>query len=127
METEKVIVMDIDGCLCETKTFEIEYYELKPNRLVLERLREYRENGFYIILFTGRNMRTYNCNLGKINAITAKEIFNWLDKYQIPYDEIYFGKPWCGFQGFYVDDKAIRPDEFVLKNYKEIIKLIKQR
>ena len=69
-------------------------------------------------------MNTYNNNLGRINAHTAKIVLEWLDKHEIPYDEIYFGKPWCGFKGFYVDDKTIRPSEFISKSYKEIIKLL---
>ena len=59
--------------------------------------------------------------MGKINAVTAKEVFKWLEKYDVPYDEIYFGKPWCGINGFYVDDKSIRPDEFINSNYEEIM------
>ena len=38
-------------------------------------------------------------------------IVNWLNKHDVPFDEIHIGKPWCGDDGFYVDDKAIRPDE----------------
>jgi capsule biosynthesis phosphatase len=34
------------------------------------------------------------------------------------------GKPWCGEEGFIVDDKAIRPDEFVNHDYEYIKKLI---
>jgi capsule biosynthesis phosphatase len=34
-------------------------------------------------------------------------------------------KPWCGFEGFYIDDKAIRPSEFISKSYEEIIDLLK--
>ena len=48
--------------------------------------------GFYIILNTSRNMRTYNGNIGLINKNTAK--VHYLEKYDIPYDEIYYGKPW---------------------------------
>ena len=68
-------------------------------------------------------MNTYENNLGKINANTAKIIFKWLDEHGVPHDEIIFGKPWCGFKGFYVDDRAIRPDEFLSRNYDEIISL----
>ncbi|HFM3427384.1 TPA: capsular biosynthesis protein, partial [Escherichia coli] len=45
------------------------------------------------------------------------------EKNNVPYDEIYVGKPWCGHEGFYVDDKAIRPNEFVNLSYNEIKKL----
>jgi len=118
------LVVDIDGVLSEKKKEGQEYADLKPNRQVLDKLREYKRKGFYIILYTSRNMNTYNNNLGKINAHTAKIILDWLYKYEIPYDEIYFGKPWCGFKGFCIDDKTIRPSEFISKSYEEIIKLL---
>ena len=34
-------------------------------------------------------------------------------KWEIPYDEILYGKPWPGHMGFYVDDRTVRPDEFL--------------
>ena len=54
----------------------------------------------------------------------AAFIVNWLNKHDVPFDEIHIGKPWCGDDGFYVDDKAIRPDEFARLSYEEIRKLI---
>jgi capsule biosynthesis phosphatase len=122
---DKVIVMDIDGTLCEKKNDRQTYLEVKPNDLVLFKLRKYVEQGFYIILFTSRNMKTHQGNIGRINANTAKLLFEWLDKHDVPYDEIHFGKPWCGKSGFYVDDKAIRPNEFLKYSYEEIIKLLR--
>ncbi len=65
-------------------------------------------------------MRTYDGNVGKINIHTLPTIIEWLDKHAVPYDEIHVGKPWCGFEGFYIDDKAIRPSEFVNLSYDEI-------
>ncbi|HAN2428273.1 TPA: capsular biosynthesis protein, partial [Escherichia coli] len=55
--------------------------------------------------------------------VTLPIIVEWLEKNNVPYDEIYVGKPWCGHEGFYVDDKAIRPNEFVNLSYNEIKKL----
>jgi capsule biosynthesis phosphatase len=118
---DKVIIMDIDGTLCETKPSGKEYIDLMPVPDVLKKLLEYRDKGFYIILNTARQMRTHQGNIGRINAVTAKTLFEWLDKHNIPYDEIHFGKPWCGHGGFYVDDKAIRPDEFLKLSYEEIL------
>ena len=69
-------------------------------------------------------MRTYDGNLGLINANTSKKLILWLEKYKIIYDEIYFGKPWPGEGGFYVDDRTIRPSEFIKLSYKEINKLL---
>jgi capsule biosynthesis phosphatase len=107
------IVMDIDGTLCPIKKSGEEYIDLVPYKKVVDRLCEYRQNGAYIILYTSRNMKTYEKNIGLINANTAKVLLNWLDKWNIPYDEIVYGKPWAGENGFYVDDRAIRPDEFL--------------
>lgn len=124
IESEKVIVMDIDGTLCEIKSKEQSYLEVVPKYNILKKLKNMKEQGFYIILYTSRQMRTYEGNIGKINANTGKVLFQWLEKYDIPFDEIYFGKPWCGKNGFYVDDKAIRPSEFEKLNYDEILALL---
>ncbi|HGZ0726786.1 TPA: capsular biosynthesis protein, partial [Escherichia coli] len=56
---------------------------------------------------------------------TLPIIISWLNANNIPYDEIYVGKPWCGHEGFYIDDKAIRPSEFINKSYEEIIELLR--
>lgn len=123
---EKVIVIDIDGTICNIKSSEQHYSEIQPVKSVITKLIEYKEKGFYIILFTSRQMRTYQGNIGKINAHTAKVLFNWLEKYKVPYDEIHFGKPWCGKNGFYVDDRTIRPKEFLELSYNEIVELLKK-
>ena len=117
---DKVLVFDIDQTICEKKTPEKDYADLEPIQDVVEKLKEYKKNGFYIIFYTARNMRTFQGNVGKLNAVTLKKIIGWLDKHEIEYDEIHVGKPWAGKKGFYVDDRAIRPDEFVNLSYDEI-------
>jgi len=121
---DSAIVIDLDGTLCEKKGKDQEYIEVEPNAEVLKKLREYRELGFYIIIISARNMRTHEGNIGRINAETLKTIHEWLDRHDVPYDEIHIGRPWCGFNGFYVDDKTIRPDEFLNLSPEEIKKLI---
>ncbi|MDK9759434.1 capsular biosynthesis protein, partial [Vibrio sp. D173a] len=59
-------------------------------------------------------------NVGKINIFTLPIITEWLDKDDVPYYEVLIGKPWCGKDGFYVDDRAIRPSEFSKKSKEEI-------
>jgi capsule biosynthesis phosphatase len=118
----KNIVIDIDKTL--TLGDNKDYSSVSPNLQVIEKLKEYKNNGFNIILFTSRNMRSHNNNIGKITAKTLPIIFKWLEKHQVPFDEIYVGKPWCGHEGFYVDDKAIRPSEFIDKTYEEITQLL---
>lgn len=121
---EKCLVLDLDGTLCPIKRVDQNYCDLVPVPEVFERLKQYKREGFHIILYTARNMRTHEGNLGKIMAHTAKSVLEWLDSHGVPYDEIHFGKPWAGRGGFYVDDKAIRPSEFIKLSYDEILQLV---
>ena len=121
---ERCIVMDVDGTLCLKKRPDQSYDEVAPNPPVVERLREYRQSGFYVILATSRNMNSYEGNIGLITANTAKILMAWLDRHDIPYDELHVGKPWAGKDGFYVDDKAVRPDEFTRLSYEEILAIV---
>lgn len=118
----KRIIMDLDETICTTENGD--YAGSTPKPEVIAKLREYREMGFQIAISTSRNMRTHDGNIGKINAKTLPIIIDWLAKHDVPYDEIYTAKPWCGTDGFYVDDRAIRPQEFANLSYEQIKKLI---
>lgn len=118
----KKIVIDLDDTI--SKTVNGDYKNSQPITEVIDLIRNYRENGFEIAISTSRNMRTFNGSIGKINAITLPIITEWLDTHNVPYDEIHIGKPWCGDGGFYVDDKAIRPSEFLKNSYEEILAII---
>ena len=115
--------MDLDNTITFTESGD--YKNAKPAPGIIEKLKEYKAQGFEIIISSSRNMRTYQGNIGKINANTLPIIIDWLNRYNVPYDEIYIGKPWCGEDGFYVDDRAIRPDEFIYLDYSRIRQLTK--
>ncbi len=106
-------ILDVDGTLCPIKKKDERYEDLVPYADMLEKLRYYKERGAKIVLFTSRNMNSYNGNIGLINKNTARILQEWLDKWDIPYDEIIYGKPWPGKKGFYIDDRTVRPDEFL--------------
>ena len=114
----KRLIIDLDDTI--SFTLDGDYRNARVNLPLVIKLREYQEEGFEIVIATSRNMRTFDGNIGKINANTLPIIIEWLEKHNVPYDEIITGKPWCGFDGFYVDDKAVRPDEFVELSYEEI-------
>ncbi|MGJ7475822.1 capsular biosynthesis protein [Pseudomonas fulva] len=116
--------MDLDDTICTT--VDGDYANSIPNHAVIAKLREYTIMGFTIAINTSRNMRTYSGDIGKINAHTLPIILKWLETHDVPYDEIVMAKPWCGMQGFYVDDKAIRPSEFINYSYDEIIALLEK-
>ncbi|MGM8898070.1 MULTISPECIES: HAD family hydrolase [unclassified Psychrobacter] len=118
----KRLIFDLDDTISFTTNGD--YPNAAPNHLLIKKMKEYKALGFEVIISTSRNMRTYEGNTGKINANTLPIIIDWLNKHEVPYDELYTGKPWCGFEGFYIDDKAIRPNEFTELSYTEITQLI---
>jgi len=119
----KRLVIDLDGTLTVDDPNK-SYAQKAPNPDVVARLREYHGAGFEIVIQTARNMRTHNNSVGKITAHTVPVIIEWLQRHDIPYDEIHVGKPWCGTEGFYVDDRSIRPDEFISMDREQIAALL---
>ncbi len=118
----KRLIVDLDGTITIADTSN--YREVSPNIEVINKLREYKKQGFLITISTARNMRTHEGNIGKINIHTLPLITEWLDKHDVPYDEVLVGKPWCGHEGFYIDDRAIRPSEFTTLSLNQINALI---
>ena len=55
---------------------------------------------------------------------TPEAVIDWLRRHDVPFDEIHVGKPWCGTEGFYVDDRAVRPSEFLSLSRGQIAALI---
>jgi capsule biosynthesis phosphatase len=117
------IVIDLDDTITINSSSEL-YPNKLPNIAVVEKLREYRRDGFKIVIFTARNQKTYDGNLGLRKLHTLPVILTWLKKHNVPFDEIRLEKPWCGDGGFYVDDKAIRPSEFLKLDYSAIKEIV---
>jgi len=120
----KKLIVDLDGTITQADTSD--YVNVSPNLAVIKQLRHYKELGYTITIHTARNMRTYEGNVGKINIHTLPIITAWLEKHDVPFDEVLVGKPWCGHEGFYIDDRAIRPSEFASLTGKEIDELLRK-
>jgi capsule biosynthesis phosphatase len=87
------ICLDIDGTIC-TGISEGRWYDaVEPFEGVVEFLQQLKAEGHYLILQTARHMRTCSANEGRVLAMGGKLLFDWLEKWKIPYDEVYFGKP----------------------------------
>ena len=124
MYEDLTFVFDVDGTLCPIKKEDERYEDLVPYPEMVEKIREYKRGGAKIVILTSRNMNSFNGNIGLINAKTAKILLAWLDKWEIPYDEIVYGKPWPGHHGFYVDDRTVRPSEFLDKSVEELDEIV---
>jgi len=126
IKSSKVVVFDVDGTLSLGNTNDNDYSTAQASQLMKAKLKLFKAEGYWIILYTSRNMRTYEGNIGSIIKHTAPILIKWLADYDIPYDELHFGKPWCGQDGFYVDDRAIRPREFLNNSIEQIYDLLKR-
>ena len=120
----KRLIVDLDNTICEA--IKGDYAAAIPKNDVINKLWDYKKQGFDIVISTSRNMRTYEGNVGKITVHTLPVIIEWLKEHKVPYDEIYVGKPWCGFDGFYIDDRSVRPREFATMEYDELMELMKR-
>ena len=108
----KLIVMDIDDTISFADTYsdpEI-YSEARPNEPILETMRKLDKEGYSFILFTSRGMISCNGDIEQADNKYRKQIETWLAKYEVPYKELIFGKP---YGILYVDDKAMTPDKFI--------------
>ncbi|MDZ5650605.1 capsular biosynthesis protein [Nitrospirillum sp. BR 11828] len=115
-----VLVVDVDGTLCPIKVAGQSYADIPPEPLLVGRLRELAAEGWRIILHSARGMRTHDGNLGTINLDTLPTLLDWLKRHEVPYHEVHMGKPWPGDNGFYIDDRAVRPREFLERSLAEL-------
>lgn len=118
------IVIDLDGTICPIKAKDGKYEELVPLPGAVEKMNDLKKNGFYIIISTARNMETQGANVGKVLRNIGKITLDWLDKYKIPYDEIYFGKPNAQV---YIDDRALRFSDWEKIDTNTLKQIAKER
>eukprot|EP00242_Pyramimonas_sp_CCMP2087_P001077 CAMPEP_0198228712 /NCGR_PEP_ID=MMETSP1445-20131203/113742_1 /TAXON_ID=36898 /ORGANISM="Pyramimonas sp., Strain CCMP2087" /LENGTH=419 /DNA_ID=CAMNT_0043909131 /DNA_START=99 /DNA_END=1355 /DNA_ORIENTATION=- len=97
---------DLDNTLVTHPTVAGDYSTCEPIPHMVKVVRDLHAAGHYIIISTARRMRTHNGNIGGVTADIGVVTFRTLKEIGIPYDEIFFGKPWAQF---YVDDLAVDP------------------
>lgn len=99
------ICIDLDGVIAKLKQPGQTYADIDPVEGAVERLQQLKQAGHYLILLTARHMKTCGGNPGLVTARVGKITLDWLDRHQVPYDEIHFSKPWADV---YIDDNALR-------------------
>ena len=98
------ICFDLDNTLVTTPLKSGDYTSVEPIQKNIDFLKYLRKFGHTIIIYTARRMRTYGGNVGGVMADIGKITFETLEKFDIPFDEIYFGKPYAHV---YIDDAAL--------------------
>ena len=98
------IVFDLDGVICELKKPSESYADVIPKNDIIEKMKDLKKNGHYLIIHTGRHMRTCDGDVSKVIEKIGKTTEDWLKKWNVPYDELIFGKPYADM---YIDDLGI--------------------
>jgi capsule biosynthesis phosphatase len=98
------ICFDLDNTLVTFPRISGDYNTVEPIQKNIDFLRYVKTYGHTIIIYTARRMKTCNGNVGKTMKDIGMITFETLSNFDIPYDEIYFGKPYANV---YIDDMAL--------------------
>jgi len=102
--TPKRICFDLDNTLVTFPRIKGDYTTVEPIVENIRFLRYLKQFQNTIIIHTARRMQTCQGNIGKVMCDIGKITFETLAKFDIPFDEIYFGKPHADV---YIDDLAM--------------------
>ena len=100
------ICFDLDNTLVSYPTIAGDYSTVKPIAHNISLLKKLRDDGHEIIIYTARRMKTHGGNVGKVIKDIAGITIDTLERFNIEYDELIFGKP---IADIYIDDRAINP------------------
>ena len=121
---KKRFCFDLDNTLVTSPLVNNDYTTVNPIKKNIMFLQFLKELGHTIIIYTARKMRTFNGNIGEVTKNIAKITIDTLEKFNIPYDELYFGKPYAHF---YIDDLAVNAYDCLEKYCGFYYEYIKER
>lgn len=97
----KVVCIDLDGTICKQQGFGDGFIEGEPKLSVKEALNGFKKAGYKIIILTVR----LNPSFGGDIEWKKNRIIAWMNKYELPFDEITNNKPSATL---YIDNKAVK-------------------
>lgn len=99
------ICIDLDGTICRLREGNQTYADVEPLPGAVAKMKALKAAGHYLIVQTARHMATCGGNVGLVVARQGKTLLDWLARYEVPYDELWFGKPQADV---YIDDNGFR-------------------
>ena len=100
------ICVDLDNTLVTYPSVPGDYSTVRPIHSTIELIQRLSSEGHTIILHTARRMLTHKHNIGAVIKDIGRITFDTLEKFNIPYDELIFGKP---IADVYIDDRSVNP------------------
>lgn len=105
-----VLIVDLDKTLCTKKLPDESYADVKPICDMIDAVNTLHKSGAEVIIESARNMLTQSNNEAKVIKNIGLTTLKWLNDNNVEYDGIKFGK---SIGSCYIDDKALRPKEFL--------------
>jgi len=118
------ICFDLDNTLVTYPKIPNDYTSVEPIKKNINLLNYIKSFGHTIIIYTARRMKTHQGNVAKCLSDIGKITFDTLEKFNIYFDEIYFGKPYADV---YIDDLALNCYENLEKELGYYMDSIKPR
>jgi capsule biosynthesis phosphatase len=100
----KRFCFDLDNTLVTPPRTPGDYSTCEPIKNMIAYVRKLYAEGHFIIIHTARRMRTHRGNVGAVVADVGLQTLVQLQRFDVPYHELIFGKPYADF---YIDDKAV--------------------
>lgn len=112
-EHSRTLIFDLDDTISFTVNRDWEH--AIPNINLINKSNDLYKNGWKIIIITSRG--NLSCSSRKEAETKYRaQIEKWLKENNVLYDELSFEKK---LGVFYIDDKALRPDEFIKMTFRE--------
>lgn len=108
----KRFCFDLDGTLVSFPKVKDDYHTVEPIMDRIYLVRRLYDAGHTIIVHTARRMRTHRGDVAEVIRDISQVTIETLQKFNIPYHELVFGKPWADV---YVDDLAVNAKSNVWK------------
>lgn len=115
MNYHKTLVVDIDDTISSTTNRDWE--NAIPNTQLINKLNRLFNEGWEIHYYTARGNVSFNSRAEADNYYRPI-IENWFKKHNVKYTALSFNKI---LAAYYIDDKAIRPDEFLELEIEELV------
>lgn len=87
-----------------------DYQNAKPILPVIEKMKQMKKDGWEIVIYSSRGQVSCKGNLEEIEKKNRPVVAEWLKRYDVPCDELIFGKP---IADVYVDDKGMSVGDFL--------------
>ena len=112
LQQKKRFCFDLDNTLVSYPKISGDYTSVMPIQKNINLVNFLHSMGHEIIIHTARRMKTHHGNNGRVLADIGRITLDTLEKFQIKYNEIYFGKPYADF---YIDDCAVNAFDDIQK------------